>query len=260
MTHMRCHCNKQKCTKENIDAIRQISIYVTFNMNIQCINTSLRCCHNEYDGVSNHQTHHCLLSRLFRRRSKKTPKLRVTGLCVGNSPVNSPHKGLVTRKTCPFDDVIMWWCRWLIWRPVKKTLFCNRQILQVKTTRNKRHHRPLPDYVGLDRLSWEAKHVYRPRPDAFTYCLFRVWTSGILEMVQFPLGLHPKMAIILSLNGIFVVNSFNKNTHGRWNETPSHSRDVIAMFRENTFYQTCFHHFVWTMNNIRFEPSIYLYP
>ena len=31
---------------------------------------------------------------------KKTSKLRVTGLCVGNSPgpVNSPHKGPVTRK------------------------------------------------------------------------------------------------------------------------------------------------------------------
>ena len=27
-----------------------------------------------------------LLNRLFRRRSKKTSKLRVTGLCAGNSP------------------------------------------------------------------------------------------------------------------------------------------------------------------------------
>ena len=39
----------------------------------------------------------------------KHQKLRVTGLCVGNSPgpVNSPHKGPVTRKMFPFDDVIM---------------------------------------------------------------------------------------------------------------------------------------------------------
>ena len=42
--------------------------------------------HNGNDGVSNHQPHGCLLNRLFRRRSKKTSKLRVTGLCVGNSP------------------------------------------------------------------------------------------------------------------------------------------------------------------------------
>ena len=65
--------------------------------------------HNDHAGVSNHQPHGCLLNRLFRRRSKKTPKLRVTGLCAGNSPgpVNSPHKGPVTRKMFPFDDVIM---------------------------------------------------------------------------------------------------------------------------------------------------------
>ena len=36
--------------------------------------------HNDQDGVSNHQPHGCLLNRLFRRRSKKTSKLRVTGL------------------------------------------------------------------------------------------------------------------------------------------------------------------------------------
>ena len=48
---------------------------------------SLRWLHNGRDGVSNHQPHDCLLNRLFRRRSKKTSKLRVTGHCVGNSPV-----------------------------------------------------------------------------------------------------------------------------------------------------------------------------
>ena len=45
--------------------------------------------HNERDGVSNPRRHDCLLDRLFRRRSKETSKLRVTGLCVGNSPVTS---------------------------------------------------------------------------------------------------------------------------------------------------------------------------
>ena len=47
---------------------------------------SLQWCHNERDGVSNHQPHDCLLNGLCRRRSKKTSKLRVTGLCE-NSPV-----------------------------------------------------------------------------------------------------------------------------------------------------------------------------
>ena len=70
---------------------------------------SLHWRHNDHDGVSNHPPHGCLLDRLFRRRSKKTSKLRATGLCVGNSPepVNYPHKGPVTRKVFPFDDVIM---------------------------------------------------------------------------------------------------------------------------------------------------------
>ena len=59
--------------------------------------------HNGRGGVSNHQPRHCLFNRLFRGRSKKTSKLCVTGLCAGNSgihrwPVNSPHKGQVTRK------------------------------------------------------------------------------------------------------------------------------------------------------------------
>ena len=40
--------------------------------------------HNGRDGVSNHQTQDCLLKHLLRRRSKKTSKLRVTGLCAGN--------------------------------------------------------------------------------------------------------------------------------------------------------------------------------
>ena len=68
--------------------------------------------HNERDGVSNHQPHDCLLNRLFRRRSKKTSKLRVTGLWRGihRWPVNYPHKWPVTRKMFPFDGVIMTNC------------------------------------------------------------------------------------------------------------------------------------------------------
>ena len=77
----------------------------------RCSLHSLRWRHNGRDSVSNHQTHDCLLNSFLRRRSKKTSKLRVTGLCVGNSPgpVNSPHKAPVTRKMFRFDDVIM--CR-----------------------------------------------------------------------------------------------------------------------------------------------------
>ena len=63
--------------------------------------------HNERDSVWNHLRLCCLLNRSSRRRSKKTPRLRATGLCEGNPPVDSAHKGPVRRKMFPFDDVIM---------------------------------------------------------------------------------------------------------------------------------------------------------
>ena len=43
--------------------------------------------YNGHDDASNHQPLHCLLKRSVRRRSKKTSKLHVTGLCVRDSPV-----------------------------------------------------------------------------------------------------------------------------------------------------------------------------
>ena len=70
--------------------------------------------HNKRDGVSNHLRPECLLNRLFRHRSKKTSKLRVTGLCEGNSPLTGEfpaHKGPVTWKMFPFDDVIIFTVR-----------------------------------------------------------------------------------------------------------------------------------------------------
>ena len=55
------------------------------NRAVSCVEsrTSLQWRHNERDGVSNHQPHDCLLNRLSRRSSKKTPKLRVTGIFCG---------------------------------------------------------------------------------------------------------------------------------------------------------------------------------
>ena len=70
-------------------------------------NSSLRR-HNGHHGVSNHQPHDCLLNLLFRRTSKKTTKLRVTGVRgIHWYPVNFPHKWSVTRKMFPFDDIII---------------------------------------------------------------------------------------------------------------------------------------------------------
>ena len=53
-----------------------------------------------------------LLNGFFGRRSKKTSKFHITGLCAGNLPVNSLHKGPVTRKMFQFDDIIMFGFGW----------------------------------------------------------------------------------------------------------------------------------------------------
>ena len=60
----------------------------------------------EPEGVSNHQLHDCLLNRLFMHSSKKTSRLRVTGLCAGNSPVTSEHPAHRASNT---ENVFIWW-------------------------------------------------------------------------------------------------------------------------------------------------------
>ena len=64
-------------------------------------------CHNGYDGISNHQLHRCLLNRLFGCRSKKTSKLRVTGLCAGNSPGTGE---LSAQRASNAENGSFWWC------------------------------------------------------------------------------------------------------------------------------------------------------
>ena len=67
---------------------------------------SLQWRHNGRDGVSNQQLHHCLLNRLFRSRSKKTSKLRVTDLCAGNSPVTGEFPAQMGSNG---ENVSIWW-------------------------------------------------------------------------------------------------------------------------------------------------------
>ena len=62
--------------------------------------------HNGHNSVSNHQPRDCLLNRLFRRRSKKAPKLRVTGLCAGNSPGTGEFPAQMASNA---ENVSIWW-------------------------------------------------------------------------------------------------------------------------------------------------------
>ena len=62
--------------------------------------------HNARDSVSNHQPNECLLNCLFRRRSKKTSKLRVTGLCAGNSPGTGEFPAQMVSNA---ENISIWW-------------------------------------------------------------------------------------------------------------------------------------------------------
>ena len=57
----------------------------------------LRWRHNGLESVSNHQPHDCLLNR---------SKLRVTGLCVGNSPVTGEFPAQMASNA---ENVSIWW-------------------------------------------------------------------------------------------------------------------------------------------------------
>ena len=67
---------------------------------------------NGRDSVSNHQPHGCLLNLLFEHRSKKTPKLRVTGLCAGNSPETGKFPAQMASNA---ENVSIWWRHHDIW-------------------------------------------------------------------------------------------------------------------------------------------------
>ena len=60
---------------------------------------SLQWRHSERDGLSNHRPIDSFLNRLFRHRSKKTSKLRVTGLC----------EQIPLTKTSNAGNVSIWW-------------------------------------------------------------------------------------------------------------------------------------------------------
>ena len=62
--------------------------------------------HNGRDSVSNHQPRDCLLNRLFRRRSMKISKLRVTGLCVVNSQGTGEFPAQMASNG---ENVSIWW-------------------------------------------------------------------------------------------------------------------------------------------------------
>ena len=81
-------------------------VAIGLKIRVSALHMTLLWRHNEHDSVSNHQPHHCLLNRLFGHRSNKTPKLRVTDLCEGNSPGTGEFPA---QKASNTENVSIWW-------------------------------------------------------------------------------------------------------------------------------------------------------
>ena len=97
--------------------------------------------HDGRDGVLNHQPHHCLFNRWFRRRPRKTSKLRVTGLCAGNSPVTGEFPA---QRASNAENVSIWWRHHAI------------SISPVPTRRSHRFYIP-----SLQKHWWLKSNVHR---------------------------------------------------------------------------------------------------
>ena len=84
------------------------AIWRQFCLSINMLNGTDKC-KLQCFVVSNHQRLGCLLNRLFRRSSKKTSKLRVTGLCEGKPPVTGgfPSQRASKAEFFPFDEVTL---------------------------------------------------------------------------------------------------------------------------------------------------------
>ena len=91
--------------------------------------TSLQWRHYNRNVVSNHLRFDCLFSRLLRCRSKKISKLRVTGLCVGNSPVIGEFPA---QKASNAENASIGWRHhdwWKQWHEHGNTRYHNSQII-----------------------------------------------------------------------------------------------------------------------------------
>ena len=105
MSNQKECCDGFLCTLHISSISREVINSMAADGPAPCVPT-LHWRHNERDGVSNHQPHDCLLNCLFRRRSKKTSKLRVTGLCAGNSLVAGEFPA---QKDSNTENVSIWW-------------------------------------------------------------------------------------------------------------------------------------------------------
>ena len=128
------------------------------------------------------------IHRLFRRMSKKTSKLRVTDLCVGNSPGTGEFPAQMASDA---ENVSIWWRHHEQWYltsicvPVIKIIAPHKGLIFIKMAFERRyiyryvvktvHHQSLLYQQGYDNIpskSWDE--IIHPFPNS-NVCTVEVW-------------------------------------------------------------------------------------
>ena len=130
-----CSVSQELCTQFTRYCVLLWSILLSMSFGISSPQTAqpytsvtLQWRHNGRGCISNHQPNGCLLNRLFRRRWKKTSKLRVTdvGVCVcvfgGGGGGGGVHRGgFPAQRASNAENISIWWRHhadkqpWQIW-------------------------------------------------------------------------------------------------------------------------------------------------
>ena len=117
-----------KMNSEPASALKKTTIFTTGSTKpdncLQNFHASFQWRHNGRDNVPNHQPHGWLLNRLFRRWSKKTSKLRVSGLFAGNSPVTGEFLAQMASNA---ENVSIWWRHHIV-LPVVNKIFIDFHV------------------------------------------------------------------------------------------------------------------------------------
>ena len=149
-----------------------LRIYLETDFPLVTLSQSLSL-HWRHNGVSNHQPHDCLLNRLVSRRSKKTSKLRDTGLCEGNSPRTEEFPAQMASNA---KNVSIWWPH-PEFRVVVPT---QTSVLLVVYRRNQEIGFVFPICVK-NREHWSILYNIN---DIWLYFTAEIYTYGMLWVLQ----------------------------------------------------------------------------
>ena len=152
---------------------------------------SWRWRHNERDSVSNQRRLDYLLNRLYMRITRKTSKLRVTGLCEGNPPVTGrfPSQRASNVEMFPFDDVFMY-----INVTIEPLIIC---IIVMQSYRAHQQHNSIIGAILVLLTTKESSHAYQ-HDSNYTVKHLVLWFT---QWSQYSLTMHINRTIFFFFFG-----------------------------------------------------------